>query len=468
MRLIELARSTTLRWALAVAGAFTMCTLLLFAFVYLQTAVYLTRRIDNTIVGDAGAIAGEPPHHLQESIDERLQQDPRRIKLTALFDSEGRRLSGNIQVFPSELPLDGTAHQATIVRVDSRGRETQVVRAVARRLPGGDVLVLGRNADEVGEMGEIVMRALILGVVPTLGLGLGIGIVLSIRAQRKIEQVNLRVGRIMAGNIQERLPSRGRGDSFDKLTLIVNGMLDSIEGLVREIAGVGDDIAHDLRTPLTRVRVLLERGRDNAKTLQDLQAVSDRAIAGLDKALAIITALLRIAEIEHGRRFAGFGDVSLAALLHEVGELYEPIAEDKKIDLRVMAENAYPTRGDKDLLFEAMANLVDNAVKFTPPGGRIELSLLQRSGESIVRIADTGPGISAKERGMVIKRFYRSDRSRRTPGTGLGLSLVAAIARLHGFRLSIEDGPGCIVEMACPSFHDPNAPLPAKGLAMMQ
>jgi signal transduction histidine kinase len=296
-----------------------------------------------------------------------------------------------------------------------------------------------------------------LGVGPTLALGLGIGILLSIRAQRKIEQVNLRVGRIMAGNIQERLPSRGQRDSFDKLTLIVNGMLDSIEGLVREVAGVGDDIAHDLRTPLTRVRVLLERGRDNAQTLQDLQAVSDRAIAGLDKALAIITALLRIAEIEHGRRSAGFGDVSLAALLREVGELYEPIAEDKKIDLRVTAEKAYPTRGDKDLLFEAMANLVDNAVKFTPPGGRIELSLLQRSGESIVRIADTGPGISAKERGMVTKRFYRSDRSRRTPGTGLGLSLVAAIARLHGFRLSIEDGPGCVVELACPPFLEPKA-----------
>ncbi|MEA2779838.1 MAG: hypothetical protein QOK29_1382 [Rhodospirillaceae bacterium] len=457
MRLIELARSTTLRWALAVAGAFTICTLLLFAFVYWQTAVYLTREFDSVITADAAAISDVPPQELQDAINDRLQRDPRRIKLAGLFSSDKHRVSGNIQELPSGLPLDGAAHHATVVRMDGPARETQFVRAVARRLPGGDILVIGRNADELEGVGDIVTRALMLGVGPTLALGLGIGILLSIRAQRKIEQVNLRVGRIMAGNIQERLPSRGQGDSFDKLTLIVNGMLDSIEGLVREVAGVGDDIAHDLRTPLTRVRVLLERGRDNAQTLQDLQAVSDRAIAGLDKALAIITALLRIAEIEHGRRFAGFGDVSLAALLGEVGELYEPIAEDKKIDLRVTAEKAYPTRGDKDLLFEAMANLVDNAVKFTPPGGRIELSLLQRSGESIVRIADTGPGISAKERGMVTKRFYRSDRSRRTPGTGLGLSLVAAIARLHGFRLSIEDGPGCVVEMACPSFLEPKA-----------
>jgi signal transduction histidine kinase len=466
MRLAELARSTTLRWALAVAGAFTACTLLLFAFVYWRTAANLTGQIDDVLVAEAATTAGEPTRQLQETIDERLQDDPRRIKLGGLFTSDGRWISGNVQGLPSGLPLDGGAHKALVVRVDSRGRETQVVRAVARRLPGGEVLVIGRNADELAEMGEIVMRALILGLAPTAGLAVGIGILLSIRAQRKVEEVNVRVGRIIAGDIRERLPSRERGDSFDKLTRIVNGMLDSIEGLVQEIAGVGDDIAHDLRTPLTRVRVILERGRDNAQTLQDLQAVTDRAIAGLDKALAIITALLRIAEIDHGQRLAGFGDVNLAALLHEVGELYEPIAEDKQVELRVTAATAYPTRGDRDLLFEAMANLVDNAVKFTPPGGRIELSLLQRSGASIVRIADTGPGISAKERDMVIKRFYRSDRSRSTPGTGLGLSLVAAIARLHGFRLSIEDGPGCIVEMACPPSLGRDDSPTSLGLAM--
>jgi signal transduction histidine kinase len=450
MHLTELARSTTLRWAVAVAAAFTICSLLLFAFVYWQTAIYLTRQIDDVIVGDAAALAGEPPQHLRESIDERLLEDPRRIKLAGLFDPQGRWIAGNIQGVPSGLPFDGIAHKAIVVRIDNREHETQVVRAVAKRLTGGNLLVIGRNADELVETGEIVMRALVLGLAPTICLALGIGVLLSIRAQRKIEEVSVRVGRIMAGNIRERLPSHGQRDSFDKLTRIVNGMLDSIEGLVQEIAGVGDDIAHELRTPLTRVRVALERGRGNARTLQDLQAVCDRAIAGLDKALAIITALLRIAEIEHGRRLAGFGDVDLAALLGEVGELYEPIAEDKKVDLQVMAEGAYPARGDRDLLFEAMANMVDNAVKFTPPGGRVELSLFHRSSESIVRVADTGPGISAAERDMVVKRFYRSDRSRHTPGTGLGLSLVAAIARLHGFRLSIDDGPGCVIEMACP------------------
>jgi len=255
--------------------------------------------------------------------------------------------------------------------------------------------------------------------------------------------------RIIAGDLQKRLPTRGGDDPFDKLAGIVNRMLDRIESLLREIAGTGDDIAHDLRTPLTRVRASLERGRDNAASLGALQAVVDRAIGGLDQTLTIITALLRIAEIEQGRRREAFGDVALETIVREVAELYAPIAEDKQLELRVETATAPPIRGDRDLLFEAIANLVDNAVKFTPAGGAVRLAVVRGEGGPIVRICDTGPGIAESEREAVVKRFYRSDKSRRTPGTGLGLSLVAAIARLHEFRLSISGNAGCVVELAC-------------------
>jgi two-component sensor histidine kinase len=174
----------------------------------------------------------------------------------------------------------------------------------------------------------------------------------------------------------------------------------------------------------------------------------DQAMAGLDQSLATIAALLRISEIEHSRRVDGFRNVPLADLVHEVGDLYEPIAEDKKLDFGVRAEANTMVHGDRDLLFEAIANLVDNAIKFTPQGGRVELSLLGQGNEAVVRVCDTGPGIPANESELVTRRFYRSDNGRREPGLGLGLTLVSAIAKLHGFNFRISSGPGCIAEIA--------------------
>jgi PAS domain S-box-containing protein len=223
-----------------------------------------------------------------------------------------------------------------------------------------------------------------------------------------------------------------------------------LEEALQEAKVVGDNIAHDLRTPLTRVRLRLERGREHAATLEELRAVADQAIAGLDQSLTTITALLRITEIEHSRRREGFSEVQLALLIREAGDLYEPIAENKGVTLRVEALDGATVHGDRDLLFEAVANLVDNAVKFTPEGGRVELALLHQEGEIVIRVSDTGPGIPEIEREAVTQRFYRSDKSRNIKGLGLGLSMVAAIIKLHGFGLRISAGPGCTADIACP------------------
>jgi len=223
-----------------------------------------------------------------------------------------------------------------------------------------------------------------------------------------------------------------------------------LEEALQEAKVVGDNIAHDLRTPLTRVRIRLERGREHAATLEELRAVADQAIAGLDQSLTTITALLRITEIEHSRRREGFSDVHLAPLLREAGDLYDPIAENKGVTLRVEALDEAAVRGDRDLLFEAVANLVDNAVKFTPEGGRVELALFHKDGETVIRVSDTGPGIPEIDREVVTQRFYRSDKTRNTKGLGLGLSMVAAIIKLHSFRFRISPGPGCTAEIACP------------------
>ncbi len=241
-----------------------------------------------------------------------------------------------------------------------------------------------------------------------------------------------------------------RDHPYDKLSAILNGMLDHMELLVGQLANVGNDIAHDLRTPLTRVRTTLERARENAQSVEEFREAADRAIDGLDKSLSIVTALLRIAAIEHGQRTVEFGQVDLAQIVAEAAELYGPMAEDRHIRLRVeFADNASIT-GDRDLLFEAAANLIDNAIKFTPDNGEVEVVVSHADRDTVLRVSDTGPGISEEEREVVTRRFYRADKSRRTPGAGLGLSLVAAIVKLHGFRLIINGGPGCTIRIICP------------------
>ena len=195
---------------------------------------------------------------------------------------------------------------------------------------------------------------------------------------------------------------------------------------------------------------MLERGRDKAKTKDELVAVTDRAIIGLDQAQSIITALLRIGEIEGGQRRSAFADVDLNELVQEVGDLYGPIAEAKQISFDVQADLTPLVHGDRDLLIEAIANLLDNAVKFTPPGGTVHLQAGDRGEGPFIRIADSGPGIPPEERAAVMRRFYRLDKSRHVSGSGLGLSIVLAIVKLHDFDLVVGDAePGCSFELRC-------------------
>jgi signal transduction histidine kinase len=454
MRQPQFMRSNTFHWAFMVGGVFAVFIIVLFGFIYWKIDDYLTARSDRVITAQLEGIAALPPERRLEAIDERLRQDPRGVQLAAIFAADGHRITGNLESLPPDLRIDAEAQGADIIRTDRNGREHQTVRAIARRMRNGDVLVLGRNVDEAKEISHVVGQALALGLLPGFCLCLLAGAWLSVRAQRRVEEVNQRVQRIIAGDLRERLPHRSVDEPFSKLAVIVNGMLDEMETLIHALAGVGNDIAHDLRTPLTRARLTLERGRTNAATLEQLQAVSDRAIAGIDQSLTIITALLRLAEIENSRRSAGFGTVTLDDMLREVCDIYEPIAENKNIALRVGATQPLTVRGDRDLLIEAVANLVDNAIKFTPEGGKVEIALLRGEDETIMRVTDTGCGISEQEREAVLRRFYRSDKIRNTPGVGLGLNLVAAIVKLHGFRMAIRSGPGCRVEIVCPDRQD--------------
>ena len=446
---VQFIRSNTFRWALAVAAVLAAFVIALFGFIYVKIDDYLITRSDRMILVQVDFIAVLPPEQRISAIEDHLKEDSRGVQFAGLFDPKGGRLAGNLARVPEQLRINAPAQSVQAARIRSDLGDP-VIRAIGRHLSNGDTLVIGRNVDETSEISHVVGEALALGLLPAFCLCLIGGAWLSLRAQKRVDDVNQRVQRIIAGNLRERLPHRNVDEPFSRLAVIVNGMLDEMETMINALSGVGNDIAHDLRTPLTRARLALERGRTNAGTVEQLQQVADKAIVGIDQALAIITALLRLAEIENSRRSAAFGGVALHEMLREICDVYEPIAEDKQIKLSVKAADNLEVRGDRDLLFEAIANLVDNAIKFTPEGGNVEIELVRDDRQTVVRVSDTGPGIGQQETDAVLRRFYRSDKIRNTPGVGLGLNLVSAIVKLHDFRLLIHPGPGGRVEIVCP------------------
>jgi signal transduction histidine kinase len=447
---VQFLRSNTFRWASAVAGLFATFVVILFGFIYFNIDAYLVMRSDGVLKTQVAYLASLPFEHSVSAIEDHLRQDDRGVRFASLFDPNGKRLAGNVEQMPKDITIGSPPQTVQITRLNGGQLADPRIRAAAQRLGNGNVLLVGRNVDETSEISHVVGEALALGLLPAFCLCLLAGAWLSLRAQRRVEEVNQRVRRIVAGDLRERLPYRDVDEPFSRLAVIVNGMLNEMETMINALAGVGNDIAHELRTPLTRARLILERGRSNATSLDQLQQAADKAVAGIDQALSIVTALLRLADIENSRRSAAFGDVPVPDLLRQVYDIYEPIAEDKQVDLSVGIAGNLDVRGDRDLLFEAVVNLVDNAVKFTPEGGKVMIELAQVDKGAIVRVTDTGPGIPRQETEAVLRRFYRSDKVRHTPGVGLGLNLVAAIVKLHGFRLMIHPGPGGCIEILCP------------------
>ena len=450
MAVLEVFRTSTFRLAMQFAAAFTLLTLLLFAFIYWQTAVVETKRVEAELEKDALALGKDASQNMREVIGLALASQSHRITYVALFGSDGRLIAGNLDKLPMDLPADGRARRRDLAAPDQTNNDRDEVLIVRRDLTDGSILVIGRSLDSLDNMRAVVLRALRLGGIPTVVLALMSGVALSRRSQERIKAVRRTTERIVQGHFSERLPTGGGGDDFDRLAEAINHMLGDIERLLDEVTTTTNNIAHDLRTPLTRVRSRLERARRQAQSLDELRDMVDNATAGLDQALRIITALLRIGQLESHRRRANFNSVDLQSLVSEIGDLFEPSAEEKAIRLVTEATCAAEVLGDRDLLSEAIANLVDNAVKFTPSGGQITLSLLCGSGPPRIRVADTGPGIAPEERESVLLRFYRSDHSRHIDGCGLGLSLVAAIANLHGFQIVLSDAkPGVAADLIC-------------------
>ena len=445
-------RSATTRLILIYGAFFVLWGVVMVGVVYWQTGRYLSHIVDAIVEQRARYLVGVERAHLPEAMEQTGALDLRGVMSIGLFASDGRYLDGNIERLPPELPVDGETH-ALPHGLDRRGRDTrEPARGLAKRLETGEVLVIARDTSVIDQVAVIIRDALLWGVSLTIIPGLIGGILLSRRPLRRVREIEAAVGPIARGDLGRRLPVSGRGDEVDLLAAIVNRMLGDIERLIGEVKGVCDNIAHDLRTPLTRLRAELHRLQQTHGEAGIAPAI-ERCIVDVDSLLDRFRALLRISELEDMRRRGGFGSVDLGAILAEVHELYTPLAEDRAIEFRIDEPSRVSIHGDPHLLFEAFSNLVANAIKFTPNGGEVSVRVVEPPEGPRVDIVDNGPGIPSRERDAVLQRFYRGERGREPPreGYGLGLSIVAAIVRLHGFRLRIGDAEtgGARVSVEC-------------------
>jgi signal transduction histidine kinase len=435
MRLRDLWRITTFRLTVLYGLLFALGTVALLGMIYLQSAVYLTRRLDGILNNEADALVQTRAADLPHRLDDALALAGAETNIFALFASDGSLKAGNLPRIPAALVVGGPA-----VEVDPTGARPAAARLIARRLPDGDALVVGRDVGQLREMRAILVSALVWSGLAIIAIGVGFGAALSVRPIRRLRLLSATGQEIAAGDLKRRMPVEGRGDELDTFAETVNFMMDEVERLMAEVKGAADTIAHDLRTPLTRARAQLHRLQQAGPApAEDL----GRVIAEIDAVLERFRALMRISELEARERRAGFADVSLAEVAAQVVELYAPLAEHGGVELVLLPGADSQVAADAKLLFEAVSNLVDNAIKFTPAGGRVTVSTGSDPALPQIVVQDDGPGIPTADRAAVLQRFFRAERDRLTPGSGLGLSIVSAIVRLHRFDLVLEDAqPG--------------------------
>lgn len=446
----ELMRRTSFKLVLLYLIVFGASVLLLLGFVYWSTAGYMARQADAAIQAEIELLAERYRTReltgLNAMIEERMRNHPDRSNIYLLADPLRRPITGNLEQWPDASERPGGWLEFRVKQSGS-GEEWHRARARSFRLPGQLWLLVGRDMHELMQVRSLMLEAFAWAAGITLLLALAGGYALSRTVTRRLDVINATSREIMSGQLGQRIPKTGSDDEFDELVSHLNAMLDRIEALMNDVRRVSDNIAHDLKTPLTRLRNELESIREG---VGDAASV-ERALQDADSLLATFNALLRIARIESGRRRAGFTELDLATLARDVAELYQPVAEDKGLSFTAEVNGEFRVRGDRDLLFQAIANLVDNAIKYTPPPGRVSLSLRTSDGFARVTVSDTGPGIPEAARDKVFERFYRAEGSRHTSGSGLGLALVKAVVQMHDGRITLEDDePGLQVRLELP------------------
>jgi signal transduction histidine kinase len=455
--LTRLLSSTPFRLTLAYMGAFVLAAVLIVGFIAWRANALLTNEVVETLQAEVTGLREQfqagGPERLAAVVAQRSAQPGSSLYL--LVDAAGRKVAGNLDRTPPEFEgaLRGTVFNYVRAGEEGKGAARHAV-GVPLPVPGGLVLIVGRDIEDLhrfaGTMGQLGLWSIVL-----LGaLGVGAGLAVSRSVLRRIEAITETSRTIMAGNLAKRIPLAGSGDELDRLSESLNAMLERIEALMVALREVSDNIAHDLKTPLNRLRNRAEAALRNPDGPASYRDGLTKTIEEADELIKTFNSLLLIARLEAGAVAESMGPVDPASIIGDVAELYEPVAEEAGLRLEIAAENGLTLVANRELVSQAVANLVDNAIKYSvdetrsaggdgASRGPIGISLA-RVGEAIeIAVADRGPGVAPQDRERALARFVRLEKSRSRPGSGLGLSLVAAVARLHGGSIRLEDNvPG--------------------------
>jgi signal transduction histidine kinase len=439
--------SSTFRVALIAIGAFGVIASAIFGYVYLSTSSYVRSRSDRAIMADYLSLQGAYERNgragLIVLIQQRMTDKSFADGVYILVDPSLATLRGNIKVWPATVAAarGWTEFRAPEPLPNTTSRP--LLRAMLETFPSGDRLLVGRDISDLDSFTDQIKTAVISGIALIFVLAGVASILVTRRTVGRIEAINATSRAIMLSGLDKRIPLRGTNDEWDSVAENLNLMLDRIETLMGEVKQVSDNVAHDLRTPLTRMRGRLEKAYHGQRIGENDQSLLGDTIADLDAVLRIFSSLTRIAQIETQARKGAFRTVNLFEIASEVIELYDAAAEQDGTRLTVIGDREVLVTGDRDLIFDAIANLVDNSIKHGRAGGQVVVANENIDGTPAISITDDGPGIPADEYEHVFKRFYRLEHSRYTPGNGLGLSLVAAVARIHGARIEMYDNaPG--------------------------
>ncbi|HWA00178.1 MAG TPA: HAMP domain-containing sensor histidine kinase [Caulobacterales bacterium] len=467
-RLEALIRTTTFRLALVQAGVVLSFVVALLAYVYIATAGQLIRdsdqAVDQEYLSLERAYAEGGMRRLNQEIIERAaRQGP---MLYVLANADGAVVAGDFQHLgrlPGETPertdfsFDRIDDAGTVTRGRARGR--------LGRLLNGPILMVARDLGDSAVIAGRITR--VLWTVAILGLVLSVvsGLLASWQAARRAEALSTTARDVMAGDLSRRAPARAEGDEFDELAADINAMLDRLEQLVQTTRTAGDAIAHDLRSPLTRFRQKLEAALEAPPDTDNDREALRMALAEADNVLDMFAKVLRVARVESASNWR-FEPVDVTDVARELAEFYQPAAEEVGLAFSSKVDNALAVRGDRGLVTQALSNLIENAMKYTPSGGRIEVRAeRRRDGRVELCVLDNGPGVPPTDRERVMQRFVRLETARSTPGVGLGLSLVSAVARLHKGELQLRDGlagagvPGLAAALILPATEPQQRPL---------
>ncbi len=458
LRLPAWLRSAGLRFALVYALLLAVSACALCVFLWWSTAGLLDRQTEAAIRADAQGLSerwmegGLPA--LLLTIDDRLAQNVDDDAIYLVVDPTMRRMAGNLPVWPPRVRVQNVPYPLPVSRAGMRSQ----ARVERFDLPGDFHLLVGRDTRVRAQLGDLLTDALLWSLLVVGVLASAGAVVVRSLFRRTLANVSDTAAAIAAGDFTRRVRVLGRGDEFDQLAETINDMLDRIARLMDGVRAVSNAIAHDLRTPITRARTRLEDAALHAETVPELRSAIDRATDDLDGIVAVFQALLRIAEIEAGARRSEFSGFDLAPLLENLADLFTAAAEERGLSLvmtlpapaRGMAA-ALTVPGDQYMVQQALANLLDNAIKFSPPGGVVTLAAELRSARIELSVCDRGPGIPLADRARAPERFFRGEAARHTPGAGLGLALVQAVAQLHGGTLELRDAhPGLCAVLSLP------------------